>query len=308
MTRFTPMPGWLAIHLAACGHELALTLLGAGLLTRISDGDDAVTAFFTNLSNSADALYELREVYVAADKEFPYLLGACAPLFEWAEYSTPGTEMQVRRAASVLANVDFAETSEMAGGDLLGQVRVELEIITRRRRPPMPYLDLETATVAAIMDPHQVREHTGVLDSWCASGVRVMGMALAMTLQGKDPTTVTWMCRDPDLINLAVAAINFAAIGLPDVEFQCADGILTGKGPLQVTTAKEIDSGEVKMFTSPGMSGMDAMEEMARATMAGEEIRYRQEVTAVRDVLVNSRTAPGVAQATRKAMNKRQRR
>ena len=156
MPRYSPTPGWLAMQLSACGHELGLSLLGAGVLTtrykadrEAPVGSDACETLYGGLAASVNPLHDLRGVYEAVGQEYDYLLDAVAPLLGWAEYPTSHAETTVRNVAALLAEVDFMDAIKIAGGDLLGQVRVELEIMILRRRPPYDYLDLETAALAA---------------------------------------------------------------------------------------------------------------------------------------------------------------
>lgn len=304
---YLPTPGWLALRLAPCGHELALSILGAGLLIDVASDDPAVVAkFYTDLAGSTEPLHELRLTYIAVGERYPYLLDTLAPLLTWAEQTTPQLEDACRRAAGLLALVEFNNAQDVAGGDLIGQVKVELDIMTRRRRPKYEYLELSFATAAALTDPRLPNEGDSVGDFWCASGVRVMGMIIAMQMMGRDPWSVRWTLRDPEPVNLALAAINMATMDITDVTFGVAAGVMTGLGPLRMASMKDLESGKIQAYSAPeSATGLDGVDMIADAIMHSESIMGDAEREAVRQVLVDAQHGQGVAIAVRHAVAKR---
>lgn len=303
----TPTPGWLAMRLSPCGHELALSLLGAGVMTDARRDDaNVVHGFYKALGACSDPLHELRLVYEAMNEHAPYLLDAVAPLLTWAEHSSPLTEGTVRRAAEILAQVDFKGADEEALGDLLGQVRVELEIMQRRRRPEgIFYLELPIAVMNALADPNLPQGGEGIADFWCVSGVRVMGMIIAMQLRGDDPWDVTWHLSDPDPVNVAIAAINLASMGIEAATFEVKRGVMTPTGPHRMVRADDIESGKAQAYFAPeDMSGMDAMEAYHAAEMTMAPIIEAAEREAVASVIADALHGEGVG-AAREAMRRR---
>lgn len=307
-----PQPAWLAVRMAPCGHELALSLIGAGLLCgALTNDPEAVQGFYSALATSTDPLHELRETYTAMGAHYDYLLDTVTPLLTWAENATSLVDATARRAAGVLADVDFIETAVMCGGDLLGQVRSELEIQRTRHRPVLEYLELETAIDAAMHDWQRLAEGNGMMDGWCYSGVRVMGMAQAMRLLDLDPDTCHWHMRDPDPVNLAVAAINLASMGLHDCTFEAAPGLFQGSFSQRLTTMEELEAGTEKMYIAEDMGAAVFVDEMVKATMLADmmnfEINNRADYAAVEDVLFAHHHGPD-AYAAKEAMRNRKRR
>lgn len=298
-----PTPGWLAAKLAPCGHALALSLVGAGIVYE-STSLGAAQTFYTALADSTDPLHELRSVYEDLGARYDYLLDALAPLLVWAENATPEVEARLRHAAAVMADVELAETVSTAGGDLLGQVRVELEAIETRHRPALDYMIVPDA----IEDLPLFKPGMTMMDGWCASGVRVMGMAIVMMAAGIDVTECTWHLRDPDPLNLAIAAVNMAALRLPNITLTCAPGIFNGSFS-QHAHAVDDRSFEAGggFYVDENRTGAQFVDAMVDATMRMElfaaQEQHDRDCELVSDVLEEALYgSPGVRNATRQAV------
>lgn len=305
----TPTPGWLAANLFKLGREVALSLLGAGLLIISKTLDaGAPAAFYGALAESTDPFTELRQIYQVFGDDYTYLVDHAQPILAWLDMVDPDIEQRLRAATTKLADVDFVGASRLSGGELLGQVQSELIQIGRRRPLASPYYQLdEFIDEVAITGNHFGRagEGSNLGDLWCATGVRLLAAARIMKLRGKDPDTCTWHGQDPDPVNIALAAINLAAMGLHQVTFEVADGVmtqewLTGAGGI----GHDLLDTSNHAITSKGLSGPDAIELMAAATVLGDYIEIDYERASVARVLEQHRDPHGVKAALARSRNK----
>lgn len=250
----------LAKRLLPCGVHTGLLLLGVGLLTELVDGEEAV-GVYRQIVDSVDPRRLIADYYAyAANEPYTWLTEAIAGLTDTLDADSLYAEEAIRRAALRLSDVDIPDSAEYAGGELLGMVRVELETQILGTRPALDYLQLSTAIPQALMDMLRVLDGDKPLgtmvDGWCGSGVRVIAMALALDALGRDPAEAHWHLRDPDPINIAVAAINCRAAQLPSCSFEIAPGIFNKMG---IGAAMKPDewSDIGGMFTSESMTERD---------------------------------------------------
>ena len=81
-----------------------------------------------------------------------------------------------------------------------------------------------------------------------------------------------WKGRDPDPVNIALAAINLASMDLPKVELSVGKGVLTAQAHCE-PAARRLVSGHVPAYTSGVKTGVEGVELVAQMTMAIEAPR-----------------------------------
>lgn len=211
-----PTPGWLA-RTGSGRQEALLSLLAAGLFVAADDGDPET--FYTEVAASSPL--DVREILLGVFDDqtavYPYLAGATDPLTDWWRGTSPVQLAGAARLAAVLADVDLTATDRQVGGDLLGRVYDELMAINRRMQKTLSVYPLPLMILAAVRDIETVDAHArngkGWLDGACLSGVRSLGMLLALrACTDVDTDTITIGLRDPDPTWVAIAAINFAIV------------------------------------------------------------------------------------------------
>lgn len=221
---YEPTPGWLALKLRRCGHELALTVLAAGYL----DGwTDHAREMYLALAECTDPFHQLRSIYLAASQQHPWLLQAVQPLLAWVERPDYAVEAALRRAAGILAEVDLYFVWAESGGDPLGAVHNELTAMDQRQREPVQHCDVGNISrrygpdgwADVHFEPDDV-----FIDTAAATCVRPYTHAVNAAKEGYDPTTMTWLIADFDPLVLALGAVQFTNAHPGDnVHFAVAD-------------------------------------------------------------------------------------
>lgn len=285
----------IAKHLLPCGVHTSLLLLGVGLLTELIDGE-AAAGVYTRIADDLDPAELVTRYYAyAANEPYLWLTDAIASLTDAVQAGSVMADDDLRRAARYLVDVDIPASAEHGGGELLGPVRVELETLIRGEAPALAYLELDTALEQALMDMLRVLEPGKPLgtmvDGWCGSGVRVIAMAIVLDSLGYDPSTAHWHLRDPDPINIAVAAINCRAAQLPSCSFENAPGIFNKIGHTGALTPAEWQAAG-GAFVSESMTERDFVAIKAAADeeyLVNELIAAQQEAYAsVHNVLTQA--------------------
>lgn len=309
----TPRHHWLAAKLLKIGTEPSLATLGLGVLARHQTGSQEQVSDMYTVIRDYDSLAALREYWAHHGAAHDYLLPAVTPLLTFAEANDPADAEKVARAAHVLHDVDLDGAQNMAGGDLLGQVYFAMLTIGRQVNVPQNYhpATIETAVAEAaprILNQRNIPFFAGArfLDGWCASGVRVIAMAMICDALGVDPNSVEWVGNDYNPIYTALAAINLSNYGLLNVEFTNNPGAITkdwlaGGGVGDVAFADE--AGVIATDDWYGYESSDVLKilEIANATREATILaEIDLERARVSAVLNNARQAAETLSATMK--------
>lgn len=214
-----PMPGWVGRELLPLGVRPAMSLLASGWLTmdreHCLDGEAAcqeeaerVALHYESLANSWDPVGDLKGIWerFTAERAWVKRNDVVAPFRDCQM-----DEERLRKAADVMATVDFDYLGCMADGDPLGAVHAEIGAQARRQAIPIDQGDLmdhAAQSLVGYLTSDALQHGRKVADLWCGSGRRIVGRAAALRMLGFDPRAWHWELSDPNPVLLACAAVN----------------------------------------------------------------------------------------------------
>lgn len=224
-------PAALAAATKHAPQEALMALLVAGLWVHSRRGEP--DALYTELDHGDPywGAQVLTELFADIEGTYPYTAGHFGPLTEWTFGASSARLSVIRTLAAQLARFDLAECARHAGGDLLGQVRVEHIRMNHRDPGPLDLYTLDselynhTCSLNRLAQLHRLGSWS---DNFCASGVRLLGLWLARGAVGIDPRPYKYLATDPEPLWVAIAAANLAIAGVvgDDITLKVAPGML----------------------------------------------------------------------------------
>lgn len=207
-------------------RQIGLTAL-AGCMFLLGTPTELRTAFLAHLAGgSVPAAKVTAELFTTQEQAFPYLGGHLDPLTEWLPDASESYELALRDTYAALAKLDLPGwvNDPAIGGDLLGPVYSVMRSTSEKAGQGAYYTPASVCRLLA--DLTTVDNVDTVNEPACGSAGMVVAQIRAMRARGRTPETVRWVLQDIDPMAVALAGVNVAAHGMPDVVLECRNILL----------------------------------------------------------------------------------
>lgn len=236
------MPARLALDLLDAGEPVAIPILGMGVIENNGpDDDERVAAAYEDLADDDDPASMVCQFYADEVEEHPWMAAPLEPVLDLFGKPNDALQDKVRAVARVLRTQSIRGCEEWAEVDLLGRVSTNMShLIARRKGLPGYTLTLAEGAVSALIeDPEYIAEVGSLTDMWAGSGMRAIGMGVAIRALGRDPEKVTWALMEADPMMRMICAINCRAFDMGE-KIIIADGTKYKQALLAADAAGEV--------------------------------------------------------------------
>jgi hypothetical protein len=249
------MPARLALDCMSAGEPITIAVLGMGVIENGGPDDDLrIADAYRDLAVDTDPADTVRTYYLEQAEEHPWMAEPLKVLTDLVDSPDDDVQDKIRHVAKVLSDQSIRGCEEWAETDLIGRVMLDMMHLAHRRKHVTGYMvtPYGSAIGALMTDPEQVELMGSMTDLWAGSGMRCIGVALAMRMIGRDPEKIRWRLMDADPLMRAACAINVRAFDLGEqIE------ILDGKPYKEAILAAYADGGAAALA---GFIDLDALE------------------------------------------------
>lgn len=220
------MPARLALDCMSAGEPITIAVMGMGVIENGGPDDDLrIADAYRDLAVDHDPADTVRSYYLEQIEEHPWMEEPLAALIDQMVKPADDVQDKIRHVAGVLQDQSIRGCEEWAEADLLGRVMLDMMHLAARRKGVTGY-QMEpygNAFGALVHDPVKVAAMGSMTDLWAGTGVRVVGVAIALRMLGRDPGKVKWTLMEADPMMRAACAINARAFEIGE-QIEILDG------------------------------------------------------------------------------------
>lgn len=220
------MPARIALDCMSAGEPITIAVLGMGVIENAGPDDDLrIADAYRDLAVDIDPAGTVHSYYLDEAKEHPWMAEPLKVLTDLTDKPDDDVQDKIRHVAKTLSDQSIRGCEEWAEIDLIGRVMLDMMHLAHRRKGVTGYMVAphESAIGALMADPEQVLLMGSMTDLWAGSGMRAIGVALAIRMIGRDPEEIRWKLMDADPLMRAVCAINARAFEIGE-QVEVLDG------------------------------------------------------------------------------------